>query len=89
MSYIVGGGDHYKLHTFVTVSWDRLNERVRQMEQGDLNQENEEVHVSVDSEGVRTNDLVCDYQHRPSQIPFSDFSFWEYAATRRENFCHN
>ncbi|KAG6371569.1 hypothetical protein JVT61DRAFT_9276 [Boletus reticuloceps] len=79
MSYLVGGGDHYKSHTFVSVNWNRLNEAVQRMEDGELDSEQEESYVSVDADGVHSSDLIIDYLYRPSDLPFSNLSFWEYA----------
>ena len=79
MSYLVGGGDHYKSHAFISISWDHLSETVRRMEEGNDSHHNAEVSMSVDGESIQSNDLVCDYQLRPSKAPFVNMTFWQYA----------
>lgn len=78
MSYIVGGGDHYKSHAFISVNWPRLDDIVQQLEDGTVNSENEQSYVSVDAEGVHSKDLAIDYRLWPSELPFTSMSFWEY-----------
>ena len=79
MSYLIGGGDHYKSHGFVSISWDHLNNAVKRMEDGHFGSDIEEDHVLVDREGIHSNDLVTDYQFRPMDSFFANMSFWEYA----------
>lgn len=52
MSYLVGGGDHYKSHAFVSVSWDRLENSVRHLDEGHGGTVEEEEHVAIDREGI-------------------------------------
>ena len=79
MSNLIGGGDHYKSQAFVSVNWGHLHNVIEHLENGEDHSHDEQVHVSVDSEGVHSNDLVINYLFRPVEAPFSDMSFWEYA----------
>ena len=84
MSYLVGGGDHYKSHSFFSVSWEQVHLFVTCLEaspsfDGDsVKNDDPCVSVTVDTDALHIFDIMNDYVYRVSAELFHEMSFWRF-----------
>ncbi|KIJ10851.1 hypothetical protein PAXINDRAFT_16187 [Paxillus involutus ATCC 200175] len=78
MSYLIGGGDHYKSHTFAFLNWDRVTDLVTRMETRNHDDHVEDITVIVDKDKLKTGDNILDYRLRSSVPAFAELCMWRY-----------
>lgn len=81
MSYLVAGGDHYKSHSFVSLSWDCLDSMFHSSvtNPNKVNVCNSLTEtITVQPDAVVSHDIIFDFQYRPIEEPFRSMCIWSY-----------
>ncbi|KIJ58691.1 hypothetical protein HYDPIDRAFT_33934 [Hydnomerulius pinastri MD-312] len=85
MSYLIGGGDHYRSHTFTQLPWRHLDHYVRlNYDEADASAtgdgaDRDEVVITVDKDEITVQNFILDYSLRSEDPTFESLSAWQYA----------